>query len=180
MPISIKYKPVHHTIHIITLTQLSTLHDTNMENDPLNLTTIISKQIFSDSTNTQSKNSANNTSIETDRRSEQQSSLALATFYRYKEAAERKYRLEKLKVESKALKYVQETDQDSSDEDKQQQILKRALYNARQTPLIPLIADLDFLSLSELSDQQDSLLAHIFSLINNNDEECSFYEQFQI
>jgi len=54
------------------------------------------------------------------------------------------------------------------------------MYNARQTPLIPLVADVDLSLLVESSQQQDHLLMDILTLINNIDDECSFFEQFQI
>jgi hypothetical protein len=53
------------------------------------------------------------------------------------------------------------------------------MYNARQTPLIPLIVDINLSLLAELSEQDD-LLMNILTLSNNIDQECSFFEQFKI
>lgn len=72
---------------------------------------------------------------------------------------------------------IQKFQQRLSNED---QIQQRAMYNARQTPLIPLIADLDPSLLSELSEYNDDLVMKIINLINNTDEECSFFGQFKI
>ncbi|CAF0886548.1 unnamed protein product [Rotaria sp. Silwood1] len=58
--------------------------------------------------------------------------------------------------------------------------LQRAIYNAKQTPLIPLIVDIDYHSLFNLSPQQNALLISIINLLRNISEECSFFEQFQI
>ncbi len=61
-----------------------------------------------------------------------------------------------------------------------QDFQQMAMYNARQTPLIPLIANVDLSSLVEPSQQQDDLLMDVLTLINNIDSECSFFEQFKI
>lgn len=58
--------------------------------------------------------------------------------------------------------------------------LKRALYNSRQLPLIPFVIDIDYRSLLDLSQQQNDLLLHIVTLLNNIDEESSFFEQFKV
>ena len=62
-------------------------------------------------------------------------------------------------------------------EDEQLRIEKRAMYNARQMPFIPLITKMDF---SELSEQQNNLLVDILTLLNSSSEEFSFFEQFSI
>lgn len=64
--------------------------------------------------------------------------------------------------------------------DKQRQIEQRAMYNARQTLLIPFIADMDFSSLVESSELQNDLLINILTLLKKSNEECSFFEQFKI
>ncbi len=61
-----------------------------------------------------------------------------------------------------------------------QDFQQMAMYNARQTPLIPLIANVDLSSLVEPSQQQDDLLMDVLTLVNNIDNECSFFEQFKI
>jgi hypothetical protein len=57
---------------------------------------------------------------------------------------------------------------------------QRAMYNARQTPLIPFITDIDRSVLVELSATPNDLLIDVLNLIANIDEECSFFEQFKI
>ena len=64
--------------------------------------------------------------------------------------------------------------------DKQSQIEQRAMYNARQTLLIPFIADMDFSSLVESSELQNDLLINILTLLKKSNETCSFFEQFKI
>lgn len=54
------------------------------------------------------------------------------------------------------------------------------MYNARQTLLIPFIADMDFSSLVESSELQNDLLINILTLLKKSNEECSFFEQFKI
>ncbi len=61
-----------------------------------------------------------------------------------------------------------------------QDFQQMAMYNARQTPLIPLNANVDLSSLVEPSQQQDDLLMDVLTLVNNIDNECSFFEQFKI
>ena len=61
--------------------------------------------------------------------------------------------------------------------DKQEQ---RAMYNARQTLLIPFITDMDFSSLINPSELENHLLINILTLLKTSNEECSFFEQFQI
>jgi hypothetical protein len=65
-------------------------------------------------------------------------------------------------------------------QDKQFRMQQRAMYNARQTLFIPLITDIDFSLLIESSEQQNDLLMDILTLLNNSNEECSFFEQFSI
>ncbi len=81
-------------------------------------------------------------------------------------------------IDIETLKDIQDFQQ------KQYQSLNKnqqmAIYNARQTPLIPLIANIDLSSLDESSQQQDDLLMDVLTLINNIDSECSFFEQFKI
>lgn len=53
--------------------------------------------------------------------------------------------------------------------------LNRALYNAKQAPLIPLIADMDIPLLLELPQRQD-LLIDLQPLLRNIDEQFSLFE----
>jgi len=86
--------------------------------------------------------------------------------------------LNTIPIDIETLKDIQDFQQ------KQYQSLNKnqqmAMYNARQTPLIPLIANIDLSSLDESSQQQDDLLMDVLTLINNIDNECSFFEQFKI
>jgi hypothetical protein len=54
------------------------------------------------------------------------------------------------------------------------------MYNARQTPLIPLITDVDLSLFVESFQQQDNLLMDVLTLIHSINEECNFYEQFKV
>ena len=65
--------------------------------------------------------------------------------------------------------------------DEELRIQQRAMYNARQTLFIPLITDIDFSPyLLESPDEQNDLLTDILTLLNNSNEECSFFGQFSI
>ncbi len=64
--------------------------------------------------------------------------------------------------------------------DEEFRMQQRAMYNARQTLFIPLITDIDFSPLLESSEEQNDLLTDILTLLNNSNEECSFFGQFSI
>ncbi|UJR35604.1 hypothetical protein I4U23_028355 [Adineta vaga] len=53
--------------------------------------------------------------------------------------------------------------------------LNRAVYNAKQAPLVPLITDLNFSEFVKSQNQQH-LLTNLYSLLNNCDEECSSFD----
>ncbi|CAF0960488.1 unnamed protein product [Rotaria sordida] len=95
--------------------------------------------------------------------------------------------LNKNKINNELLKPIENIEQEenhlnNSHEqiNEQQAQLQRAIYNAKQTPLIPFIVDIDYHSLFDLSQQQNDLLTNILSLVHNVNEECSFFEQFRI
>ncbi len=74
------------------------------------------------------------------------------------------------------IQNLQDKQSHSLNQDEQFQIQQRAMYNARQTPLIPLITDLDFSLVSELSQQQTDIWMSVLTLLKNINEECCFFE----
>ncbi len=74
------------------------------------------------------------------------------------------------------IQNFQDKQSHSLNQDEQFQIQQRAMYNARQTPLIPLITDLDFYIVSELSQQQMDIWMGVLTLIKNMNEESSFFQ----
>ncbi|CAF2776671.1 unnamed protein product [Rotaria sp. Silwood2] len=79
------------------------------------------------------------------------------------------------KINIESLKPIENIEQEenhvnNSDEQikAQQAQLQRAIYNAKQTPLIPLIVDIDYRSLFDLSQQEYGLLINILNLLRNS------------
>lgn len=116
-------------------------------------------------------------SFQTHRNRRQRSSSTLGTLRRYKKPTKgQKYSDEKrTDIDTDLITNIE------SFQDEQLQIQQRAMYNARQTPLIPLLTDIDFSSLiAESSEIQNDLLTDILTLLSYSNEECSFFEQFKI
>ena len=81
------------------------------------------------------------------------------------------------KIDNESLKSIQNFQQEKNllRTQQEQAQLQRAMYNARQTPLIPLITDIDFPCLFKPSEQQSDLLMNIVNLLDNINEQCSFF-----
>ncbi len=107
----------------------------------------------------------NNGPIQTHRRHRRHTPSTLSTIPRYKKVTKHKNQLKTTEIDN--------IQTHSSNQ-------RRAMYNARQTPLIPLIVDINLSLLDEFSQQQDDLLMDIVILLKNIHEECSFFEQFKI
>lgn len=115
------------------------------------------------------------------RRRRRQEPLTLGVVRRYKYANKRRDQPAAISLDKTGIEIDHESITDIEDFQKAQQAqLQRAMYNARQTPFIPLITDIDYSVVLQSSQQQNDLFINVLNLINNIDKECSFFEQFKI